>query len=304
MITQLRLMSLIRIGLNSSVIDAIVTGGNGFIGQALAARLRTAGNIVLSLDRTAGDIADAVTWHALPPARVLYHLAGNSYVPDSWTMGPEFVRTNVSGTERALEYCRRNGSRLVFASAYVYGLPARLPIVEDDPVRPNNPYAVSKRLAEQLCEFAAQYQNVTATVLRVFNVFGPSQRSEFLIPQLIHQVNLGQQIKVMDLTPQRDYIYLSDVVEAFANAGEIQKGFHTVNIGSGRSLSVREIVDVIQSVAGTRLPVISEGIERKHEIPIVVADISRAHQLLGWRPRISFEDGVGNLLKRKRYEHN
>jgi len=280
------------------MIDALVTGGGGFIGQSLCASLSAAGKSVYALGRTQGDIAEPITWKSLPPARVVYHLAGRSYVPDSWNQGPDFVRTNVAGTEQALTYCRQHGARLVFASAYVYGIPRRLPIGESDTAEPNNPYALTKRLAEQLCEFAAQYQGVAATVLRVFNVFGPGQRPEFLIPMVLRQLQEGREIKLLDLTPRRDYVYLSDVVRAFVQAGELKSGFHVVNIGSGASLSVGEIVDTIQNLARTKLPVISATVERKQEIPDVVADISRAHQILGWQPQLSFKDGMAQLLKR------
>ena len=280
------------------MIDALVTGGGGFIGQALCARLRAAGQTVLAVGRTHGDVAEAATWQSLPAARVLYHLAGRSYVPDSWQQGPDFVRTNVTGTEHALAYCRQHGARIVFASAYVYGIPRRLPLNEDDTPAPSNPYAVTKRLAEQLCEFAAEYQGVAATVLRIFNVFGPGQRPEFLIPMVLRQLQAGQEIRLLDLAPKRDYVYLDDVVDAFVKAGDVTAGFHVLNIGSGTSYSVAEIVDTIQTVAGTKLPVTSEAVRRTQEIPDVVADISRAHRVLGWRPQLSFGDGVAQLLKR------
>ncbi len=280
------------------MIDALVTGAGGFIGQALCERLHAEGQSVLALTSAHGDVAAARTWHTLPPARVVYHLAGRSFVPDSWSLGPEFVATNVAGTERALAYCREHGTRLVLASAYVYGIPRRLPIRESDQAAANNPYALTKRLAEQLCEFAAQYQGVTATALRIFNVFGPGQRAEFLIPKILQQVREGQEIRLLDLSPRRDYVYLSDVVDAFIKAADVSTGFHAFNVGSGMSLSVAEIVDKIQAVAGTRLPVASDSVERRHEIPDVVADISLAHQMLGWRPRLSFEAGIEHILKR------
>lgn len=278
--------------------DALVTGAGGFIGQTLCSSLRAKGQIVLALTRADGDIASVDTWNMLPPARVVYHLAGKSFVPDSWTHGPDFVRTNVAATENALAYCREHGARLVLASAYVYGIPHRLPIRESDTLVPNNPYALTKRLAEQLCEFAAHYQGVTATALRIFNVFGPGQRPEFLIAKIIHQLKYGREIRLFDLMPRRDYIYLSDVVDAFIKAAEVGEGFHTLNVGSGRSLSVAEIVDKIQTVAGTHLPVVSDSVERCHEIDDVVADISMAQQVLGWRPQWSFEAGIEQILKR------
>jgi GDP-4-dehydro-6-deoxy-D-mannose reductase len=280
------------------MMDALVTGAGGFIGQSLCARLRADGQNVLALTSANGDVSSADTWKALPPASVLYHLAGRSFVPDSWTQGADFMAANVVGTERALAYCREHGARLVVASAYVYGIPERLPIGEGDRVAPNNPYALSKRLAEQLCEFAAHYQGVVATALRIFNVFGPGQRAEFLIPKVLQQVRAGQDIRLLDLVPRRDYVYLSDVVDAFVKASKVSSGFHAINVGSGYSLSVAEVVERIQFLAGTRLAVVSDSVERRQEIPDVVADISLAQQVLGWRPQWSFERGIDQILKR------
>lgn len=279
------------------MIDAIVTGAGGFIGQSLVKSLQSRGLSILPLTRARGDVASAETWKSLPPTRVLFHLAGRNFVPDSWEQSPSFVSTNVISTEHALEYCRVHGARLVLASAYVYGIPRNLPVRETDPASPNNPYALSKFLAEQLCRFAFQYRGVVTTALRVFNVFGPGQRNEFLIPKILQQVKVGKAIKLLDLTPRRDYVFLSDVVDAFIKASEISEGFHTINVGSGFSLSVAEIVDKIQDVTGTTLPVVSESVERRLEIPDVVADISLARQVIGWRPLISFEDGIRIMLK-------
>jgi nucleoside-diphosphate-sugar epimerase len=280
------------------MIDALITGAGGFIGQALCTHLRSEGKSVLALTSADGDVSSADTWKALEPARVVYHLAGRSYVPDSWTRSADFLAANVVGTERALAYCREHGARLVFASAYVYGIPERLPIGEGDKVAPNNPYALSKRLAEQLCEFAAQYHGVTSTALRIFNVFGPGQRAEFLIPKILEQVAEAREIRLFDLAPRRDYVFLDDVVNAFAKAADVNPGFHSFNVGSGVSLSVSEIVEKIQAVAGTRLPVVSDSLERRQEIPDVVADITSAQLGMGWRPQWSFERGIEQILKR------
>lgn len=280
------------------MIDALLTGAGGFIGKSLCASLCAKGWDVLALTSADGDVAIHETWKPLPAAKVVFHLAGRNFVPDSWVQGPDFVSTNVAGTEQALNYCRRYGARLVLASAYVYGIPQCLPIRESDPVSPNNPYALTKRMAEQLCEFASQYQGVTATALRIFNVFGPGQRSEFLIPKVLRQIRMGQEIRLLDITPKRDYVYLSDVVDAFCKAAEVSAGFNVFNVGSGISLSVAEIVDKIQAVAGTYLPVVSDSVKRHQDIPDVVADISLSRQMLGWQPRLSFEDGIEQLLKR------
>ncbi|WP_294258309.1 NAD(P)-dependent oxidoreductase [Propionivibrio sp.] len=266
------------------------------MGRALCQRLQSDGVSLLGVDRSDGDVAESRTWDALPPAKVVIHLAGRSYVPDSWKDSAGFLQSNMLGTENALAYCRRHGARIVYISAYVYGAPELLPISESHPARPNNPYALSKYLAEQLCNFAYTYQEVQASVLRLFNVFGPGQRAEFLIPAIVEQVLAGKEIRILDLHPRRDYVYLDDVVDAIIKAAAISKGFHVFNIGSGVSLSVSEVIEQIQGAADTNLPVTSSARERPQEIPDVRADITQARQILGWEPRWSFLRGVQQLL--------
>ena len=278
------------------MIDAIVTGGTGFIGTRLVSRLRSNGDEVYSLSSLDGDIGLTETWGKIPPARVLFHLAGRSYVPDSWQDSAAFMHTNVVGAEKALAYCRRVGAQMVMASAYVYGIPQRLPISEGDRVSPNNPYALSKLLAEELGSFASSYYGVPVTVLRIFNVFGRGQREEFLIPRIIRQVFESAVIHVQDLAPKRDYIHVDDVVDALRLAAQGGKGFRRDNHGSGESHSVTEIINTIQRVAGTGLPVTSANQRRANEIPDVRADVGAAAAELGWRPRLSFEAGIRELV--------
>lgn len=281
------------------MIDAVVTGAGGFIGQALLDRLRRVeGLTVAELRRQDGDVVDAATWDRLPPASVLYHLAGRSFVPDSWRDAAGFMITNVVGTERALAYCQRHGAALVLASAYVYGIPERLPIREDDAAHPNNPYALSKLMAEQTVEFATRYRGVRASVLRLFNVFGPGQREEFLIPSILCQVRQEMAIRVMSLAPRRDYVFIDDVVDAFVRAAHVASGFSRFNIGSGVSLSVADVCNAIQNVAGTTWPLRCDEIDRPEEIPDTRADIERARDVLGWQPRFSFHEGIRRMVDR------
>lgn len=282
--------------------DVVVTGAGGFIGRAVVRRFREAGTEVLAVGRREGDIADPAFWQGLPPARALIHLAGRSFVPDSWTDKDGFLRANVIGTQHALDWCKRHGAAMVFASAYVYGVPQRLPIGESDPVNPNNPYAMSKRLAEQLCEFAALHEGVPVTALRIFNVYGHGQRPEFLIPTLMSQILSESEVKVMDLEPRRDYIFIEDVVEAIVLAARGRADYHCLNIGSGTSLAVRDIIEIMQRVCDTDLPVVSSCETRRNEIPDVRADITRAETVLGWKPGWDFESGIGAILKELRVD--
>jgi GDP-4-dehydro-6-deoxy-D-mannose reductase len=280
------------------MIDAIISGSDGFIGKALIKQLQELGLDIFATSRRNGDISEEKTWKNFPQAKTVIHLAGKSYVPDSWLQGPEFIRANVLGTEQALQYCRQNNAKMIYISAYVYGVPTVLPISEDGPVQPNNPYAISKLMAERLCEFASRFQQVPVTILRLFNVFGPGQRLEFLIPSIIRQIQEQKEIRVMDLSPRRDYIYINDVVDAILKALQWNGEFNRVNIGAGVSYSVKEIIDIIQAAAGTDLPVISANAVRQQEIPDVIADIQLAKQTLNWSPRYSFKAGIHDILMR------
>jgi GDP-4-dehydro-6-deoxy-D-mannose reductase len=275
---------------------ALVTGAGGFIGRALVRALRACGHEVTALTHADGDVTETATWANVPAADHVFHLAARTYVPDSWNEPADFFRINVTGTQRALDYCRAHGSHLVFVSGYIYGVPQRLPIREDDPVAPNNPYAQSKAAAERACAAHAASTSLPVTVFRPFNVFGPGQRADFLIPTIVRQVRAGRTIHVQDLTPRRDFVFIDDVVEALMRGMEEPKGYRVFNIGFGVSYSVRELVDAIQAAAGTALPVASEGTPRPNEIPDVRADIARAREQLGWAPRHTLAQGIARLL--------
>ena len=276
----------------------LVTGGNGFVGRALVAKLQRAGHGVVSLSSEDGVVENEATFRRLAGAGFswAFHLAGRTYVPESWKDPVGFCRVNSLGTANVLEYCRSEGVALTYVSAYLYGQPTSLPIGEDSPIKPNNPYALSKVLAEKICEFYASVHRIPVTVLRPFNVYGAGQDGRFLIPSLVSQVLYSETIPVQDLLPKRDYVFIDDLVEALMLTIGRHSGYAVYNIGSGSSLSVRELIDVIQSVARTSKKIVSAQARRPNEIDDVVANISRAEANLNWRPKHSFEQGVRKIL--------
>jgi GDP-4-dehydro-6-deoxy-D-mannose reductase len=275
----------------------LVTGAAGFIGRRLVPALEGAGHRVHAVDSRAGDVADAATWARMPAVEVVVHLAGRTFVPDSWAQPEAFIRSNVLGAAEALGFCRTRGARLVFLSSYLYGNPARLPIHEDAPIAATNPYALSKQLAEEACRFYAERLAVPVTVLRPFNVYGPGQGEPFLIPHIVRQLAEGGPIQVKDLEPRRDYVYVDDVVAAIACAVGRRGGFGVFNVGSGVSHSVAQLIDAIQDVWQTRAHVRSAGERRHDEIMDTVADVSAAEAELGWRPRFGLREGLAELRR-------
>ncbi|MCZ8156428.1 MAG: NAD(P)-dependent oxidoreductase [Leptospira sp.] len=275
----------------------LVTGASGFIGKALCSFLEQSNYEVIKFTRKIGEITDEDTWKSLEKTDFVIHLAALNFVPESWKQSSEFLETNIVGTSRALEYAKRQQAKMIYVSAYLYGIPKELPITESHPILPNNPYALSKYLSEEVCKFHANFFNQSVTILRLFNVYGPGQRSEFLIPSLINQCLKSNVIKVLDLYPKRDYVFIDDVLDAIHRCMNQMNGLQIYNIGSSVSYSVEEMIEIIQKVCGTALKVNSENVIRQNEINDVVADISRARDSLGWEPKFGIEQGISKIVQ-------
>ena len=282
----------------------LVTGASGFIGKALVRGLQRASYDVIQLSSKDGDITDPGTLKGLAAAGFsrVFHLAGRTYVPDSWSNPMAFYRTNVLGTANVLEWCKTARVPVTYVSTYLYGIPDRLPVAEDSPIRPNNPYALSKHLAEQLCGSYHAIHGIPITVLRPFNAYGIGQDQKFLIPTIVRQALLEPVIVVKDLAPRRDFIYLDDLVDALIRTVESDKGYRVYNIGSGESRSVKEVIEVAQSIAQTTKKVVCHETRRSGEIDDVVADISKVQLELNWRPRHSLSDGMRKIISAIRDE--
>ena len=278
----------------------LLTGGGGFVGRRLIRLLREKGVEVQApernvLDVSAGPLPDlSVDW--------VVHLAGRTYVPASWVDPADFYRVNVLGTVNVLEFCRRTRTKLIYVSGYGYGLPEALPIAETAPLKPNNPYAFSKSAAEQACRFYFEYLQTFVMVVRPFNIYGPGQPANFLIPRIIEQVidPAVAEIVVEDDTPKRDYVHLDDVIGAIESLLKNPRPGATFNVGSGESYSVAEVAKMACKVAGVSKPVVSRGNRRSNDIPDVIADIGAIFAAAGWSPSITLLQGLGDVVAHAR----
>jgi len=287
----------------------LVTGASGFIGRALAFRLKAQGRDVVPVDSADGDIVNRETLAKFAQQDIahVFHLAGKTFVPDSWADPQAFCQTNVLGTVNVLEFCRKSRIPMTYVSAYVYGHQDNLPIGENSAIRPSNPYALTKRLAEEVCEFYASAYDLPVTTIRPFNVYGIGQAENFLIPEIISQtLDAREKIVVKDLAPRRDYVYLEDLVTALLATLDKPGGYRVYNIGSGVSMSVQEVIDAIQNIADTQKTVVCDNAIRTNELMDVVADISKAGSELGWHPGFSFHAGIESIIRsereKRRYE--
>ena len=162
--------------------SVLVTGSDGFLGNHVLRDLTRHGFNVFPKRRTDGDVTKSTTWDKFPATDYLVDLAGLTFVPASWENPTEFVQSNSVSTSHALDFCRKNKTKMIFLSTYLYSSKLRPPIKETDEIDPANPYALSKLLGEQLCSFYAKQFGVEVIILRPFNVFGTGQNLRFLIP--------------------------------------------------------------------------------------------------------------------------
>ena len=274
----------------------LISGASGFIGSHLIPALGVAGHEVRGFDFEMGDIADEKTWEKQSASDILIHLAGRTFVPYSWEKPLEYFNTNLLGTIAALRYCIKSRSRMIFLSSYLYGHAENLPIAETTPLVATNPYALTKKMAEEACSFYADQSDVTVTILRLFNVYGAGQHENFLIPKILRQIASGQGVEVKDLDPKRDYVYIKDVVSAIMRATEIEKGINRFNIGSGKSCSVGELINILKALIGKSAEVRSSGERRQDEIMDTIADVRRSREELGWKPEYSLQEGLKDMI--------
>ncbi|MEI8205395.1 MAG: NAD(P)-dependent oxidoreductase [Kiritimatiellales bacterium] len=275
-----------------------VTGSSGFVGCRLSKRLEQAGHQVVTLDIASG--VDLTNWGQVkesPMVDYVFHLAARTFVPAAFENPRSFYHTNLISTLNALELCRRNGARFVYASSYVYGSPKYLPVDEQHPTGAHNPYAQSKLIGEELCQAYWRDFSISSCILRPFNIYGPGQPDTFLIPEIIRKAREGS-VCLKDSRPRRDFIYVDDVVEAYMACLNFSKtGVETFNIGSGESISVEEIAWAIAKQLSCD-DVSFLGEHRPNEVLDTVADIKKAGELLHWVPRFSFREGIQNCLMR------
>lgn len=282
----------------------LVTGAEGFIGSRLMSELERCKIDAVVLPRQI-DISDPNAFSVFQDKKIsaVVHLASLCSVPESWERPLDYYRVNLMGTIHALEFCRQTGAQLIFPSSYMYGTPHYLPIDESHPLAVNNPYAQTKLFAEETARFYAHNYHIPVTILRLFNVYGPAQKSAFLIPLIVQQVIREEEVTLQTLEPRRDFVHLTDVVHAFVLALEHPQDYLCVNVGSGESYSVREVVTMTQQIAKTNKPVKGLGISRQNEIDNVVANCSKIKHTLGWTAKVSLMEGLSELVALERAEY-
>jgi UDP-glucose 4-epimerase len=290
----------------------LVTGGAGFIGSHLAERLHQSGYKVRVLDNLSqgrrewvqpssefieGDLTDLPTCRrACEGISGVFHLAAMSKVAPSIDKFEFCTEQNIIGTQNLLIAARDARVRkLVYSGSSTYYGNGAPPQVETALPNCLNPYAVSKYVGEQFCEIFTRLYGLPTVSLRYFNVYGPRQPAvgayALVLGIFLDQRRRGDPLTVHgDGSQRRDFIHVSDVVEANLAACDSDVAGTVMNVGSGTNISIQEIADMI-SPDQVRLP------RRKGDAEVTLADISRIRRLLGWEPKVSFSEGLKKLSR-------
>ena len=276
----------------------LITGINGFVGSALSLKLQSLGSEIINLQNEKIDVTKWENVKNLEKADMVFHLAAKIFVPFSFENPRKTYETNILGTLNLLEYCRIKKSKMVFASTYVYGEPDYLPVDENHPTNASNPYSKSKLLGEKLCKAYSDDFGVKSVVLRPFNIYGPNQKGNFLIPTIINQAKKGK-IILKDSRPKRDYIYVDDAVEAFLRAGIYESNFDIFNVASGDGLSVENVAKIIISQFDNNPIVEYQNEIREGEVLDVIGDKKKSRDMLDWFPKTTFVEGINKMLRTK-----
>lgn len=302
---------------------SIVTGGAGFIGSHLVDALLAKGHEVVVLDNFSTgrlenlehvkdriqiiecDLGILGNWcKSFEGVDWVFHLAALADIVPSIQHPETYFRANVDGTFNVLQSSiQSNSKRFIYAaSSSCYGIPDNYPTTERSEIRPQYPYALTKRLGEELVMHWAQVYKMPAISLRFFNVFGPRSRTSGTYGA-VFGVFLAQKLAskpftvVGDGNQTRDFTFVTDVVAAIIASAEADKYGEIYNVGSGCTTSVNKLVEQLE---GEKIYIP----KRPGEPDRTFADITKIREEIGWTPKVTFEEGVSEVLRHIDYWRN
>lgn len=315
--------------------NILVTGGAGFIGSHLVDRLLAEGhasvtvlddfndfyaperkreNVRAHLGRDAytlveADIRDRAAMTSIFRQRqfdCIVHLAARAGVRPSLSEPHLYAETNITGTLNLLELARAHDVRqFVFgSSSSVYGINAKVPFSEEDPIRqPISPYAATKAAGELLCHTYAHLYGIRCVALRFFTVYGARQRPDLAIHKFSRLISEGRSIPVFgDGTTRRDYTYIDDIIAGVRAAIDYDESAYDVfNLGESQTVELRELIALLEKELD-RPALIDRQPMQPGDVPQTFADISKARRLLGYDPQTQIEDGIHRFVQWFRQE--
>ena len=309
----------------------LVTGGAGYIGSHACKALAAAGHVPIAVDNLVYGHRWAVRWGPLEVVDIsdakgidqifatyrpdaVMHFAAYAYVGESVTDPAKYYRNNVAGSLSLLEAMVRHGvDKIVFSSTCAtYGNPVSIPITEDHPQAPINPYGASKQMVERMLADFGVAHGLRSAALRYFNAAGADPDGEIgeahdpethLIPLVLeaaagirpHITVFGDDYDTRDGTCVRDYVHVTDLADAHVRALDLlattPPGMTPYNLGNGQGFTVREIIAAAERVTGLKVPVVTAA-RRAGDPAALVGDAARARSVLGWQPQHADIDAI------------
>ncbi|MCQ3811476.1 MAG: GDP-mannose 4,6-dehydratase [Acidimicrobiia bacterium] len=291
---------------------ALVTGSRGFVGTHLVAHLNACADDVIEVDRVIGSppIEDASAIAALiaeAKPEVVYHLAGQSDVAASWSDPMGTFLVNANGTLHVVRACIDTGVERVLSvtSSDIYGMlsPDELPISEQAPLRPVNPYSASKAAAEMVCIQGFLGHGLGVIRARAFNHLGPGQSDRFLAPALASRIAANERtgttvVPVGNLSARRDFTDVRDVVRAYRQLVVDGEPGEAYNVCSGQDVAVSEVAEILLGLAKVSMTLEQDDrLFRPVDLPVQRGDNSKLRAATGWAPQIALPDTLADTLE-------
>ena len=295
----------------------LVTGGAGFIGSHVVRFLLEDGYQVKVVDNLSRGKKESVdsraelivadinnskkVKEALKGVDAVIHMAGLIVVPESVKDPIKYCENNVIGAVSLIESMRKAGvKKIIFSSsACVYGTPDKLPIKEDAPVRPDNPYGASKASIETFLQTYNVIHGFDSIILRYFNPYGPGEEhvpETHAIPNFIKATLAKKPIPLYWQGEQiRDFIYIEDLARAHIDVLD-QKGYQVFNIGTEKGIKVKDVISEIFKIVGYEVPIKDLG-ERPGDVHANFASSEKLHKATGWQAKVSLSEGLKRTIE-------
>ena len=302
----------------------LVTGADGFIGSHLTEMLHNRGHSIKALSQynsfnnwgwledvscldeievISGDIRDAHFCKEITQdIDIIYHLAALIAIPYSYVAPDSYVETNIKGTLNICQAAKENGNIRVIntSTSEVYGTANYVPIDEQHPLQPQSPYSASKIGADAMAMSFYNAFDLPVTIARPFNTYGPRQSARAVIPTIITQIaNGNKEIHLGDVTPTRDFNYVTDTCNGLIGIAESETIGEIINIGSNSEVSIIDTLNLIKKIMGSEVKFVTDA-ERirpeNSEVFRLWSDNSKIKKMTGYKPSVGLEQGLKNTI--------
>lgn len=279
---------------------ALVTGDTGFIGSNMRKFLEEKNVEVIGYSRRRGfDIFDKKQLRReVKKCDIVYHFAAEAKPGESVLNPVHTIEINLKGSLNVLEACRELGVPLIYpSSCEIYG-DSKIPIKEDFPINPPNPYAASKAAIDRLCYTYYKCYGLDVKILRLFNPYGPNQQLNKIMPTFYFQAIRNKPLTVYgDGSDTRDYVYVEDIVKGLWLAKKLPAG-EVINLATGRATTNLEVAHLIKKIVDSRSEIVFVKYPKafggiRHQ----VGSYEKAERLIGWKPQTSLEEGVKKTIE-------